>query len=77
LVDTILAAAAAGFKMGLPDAYVTPASCTAAATHLLARPNPSVNRHRHGMRLGPRSGFGHHPPHGPSRMPQRASYLER
>jgi hypothetical protein len=29
------------------------------------------------MRLGPRGGFGHHPPHGPSRTPQRAGYLER
>jgi hypothetical protein len=29
------------------------------------------------MRLGPRGAFGHHPPHGPSRTPRRAGYLER
>jgi hypothetical protein len=55
----------------------TPATRTAAAPHRPARPNPSVNRTRHGMRLGPRGGFGHHPPRGPSHTPRRAGYLER
>jgi hypothetical protein len=55
----------------------TPATRTAAAPHRPARPNPSVNRTRHGMRLGPRGGVCHHPPHGPSRTPRRAGYLER
>jgi hypothetical protein len=54
-----------------------PATRTAEAPYRPARPNPSVNRTRHGMRLGPRGGVCHHSPHGPSRTPRRAGYLER
>ncbi len=47
-----------------------------AAARLL-RPNPSLERTRTGMALGPRGAHCHHSPRGPSAMPALSAQLKR
>ena len=58
-------------------------ACLGVAHHWLqgipvsARPNPSLERTRTGMALGPRGAGSYHPPRGPSTTPALAAQLKR